>query len=189
MRKINSVLEKIVLLVAFLVLSSFTGPKLMKITVAEGITARVPKDWRPMDDFDFRERYPSVRAPLAAYTNADRLVDFSINVSATQWPDGDAALAHEFFKASLYNFFDRVDIISEGVREINGKKFIYLEFESTVTGSKQNMEYRESIMNYNYLQYLVEPKRTLSFSFHCPRRLRQEWQDTAHEMMDAIKVK
>jgi hypothetical protein len=142
-----------------------------------------------MDELDFRERYPSVRAPIAAYTNEDRLVDFSVNISATQWPDGDVEMAQKFFKSSLYNLFDRVEIIDEGIREIKGKKFIYIEFESTLRGQKHDDGHQETILTYNYLEYLIQPGRTLTFSFHCPRRMRMDWQETARKMMTGIKVK
>ena len=72
-----------------------------------------------MDALDFTQRYPSVRAPLAAYTDEDRLVDFSVNISATQWPDTDLELAQKFFKAGVVNMFDRVEMIKEGIYEVH----------------------------------------------------------------------
>ena len=111
-------------LLAF-ILTSADKPKLVKTKVSDGLTVSIPQGWRPMDGLDFTERYPSVRAPLAAYTNEERLVDFSVNVSATQWPDTDLDLAKEFFRASIMNSFDRVEMIEEGVHEINKKKFIF----------------------------------------------------------------
>src|SRR5689334_6173541 len=108
-----------------LVLMGFDQPKLIKTKVADGITVSIPQGWRPMDGLDFTDRYPSVRAPLAAFTNEERLVDFSVNISATRWPDTNHTLAQQFFKSSIANMFDRVDFISEGVKTIHGKKFIY----------------------------------------------------------------
>ncbi|HEX8040501.1 MAG TPA: hypothetical protein VF490_15185, partial [Chryseosolibacter sp.] len=63
-------------------------PKLVKKKITDDITVLLPQTWRPMDDLDFTERYPSVRAPLAAFTNEERTADFSVNISATRWPDG-----------------------------------------------------------------------------------------------------
>jgi hypothetical protein len=174
------------LVVAFM---SFGQPKLVKTKVAEGITASIPVGWRPMDEMDFRERYRSVRAPLAAYTNDERTIDFSINISATQWPDADIEVARSFFKASLKNMFDRTEFISEGVHEIKGKKFIYFEFESRVNGNPAKQEQRDPILKYTYQQYLVEKDRTLVFSFNCSRRDRQDWQPVAKAIMRSVRVK
>jgi hypothetical protein len=168
---------------------SFDNPKLVKTKVADGITVSIPKGWRPMDGLDFTERYPSVRAPLAAFTNEERMVDFSVNISATQWPDTNVEIARQFFKSSLMNMFDRVEILHEGVNDLHGKKFIYFEFESRVNGNRSEQGQTDPVMRYSYLQYLVEAKRTLVFSFNCPRREREQWQPTANAIMKSIRVK
>jgi hypothetical protein len=141
-----------------------------------------------MDGLDFTERFPSVRAPLAAYTDQSREMAISVNLSATQWDPSDLKIAHDFFKASIYNNFDRIEIIEEGMHEVNGRQFVFFEFESTVKGKKEVLGQQESIMNYSYVQYLVGVDRTLVFSFHCPRRLRTDWQETARKIMGSVKV-
>jgi hypothetical protein len=142
-----------------------------------------------MDGLDFTERYPSVRAPIAAFTNDDRTIDFSVNVSATQWPDANVDIASRFFKSSVMNMFDRVVMIHEGIREIEGKRYIYFEFESRVNGNKAREGYTDAVLRYTYLQYLIEPGRTLVFSFNCPKRQQEEWQSTAEAMMKSVRVK
>jgi hypothetical protein len=163
--------------------------KLVRTKVTPEISVLLPKDFRPMDDLDFGQRYPSVRKPIAAYTNPDRLVDFSVNVSATQWPDANIEMAQKFFKAGLANLFDNIDFFSEGIHEVHGKRLIYFEFESRIKGNPMELSQRDPILNYTYIQYLVEPGRTLVFSFNCPRRIRPDWQETAQKMMTSIKMK
>jgi hypothetical protein len=172
-----------------LIFLGFDQPKLVKTKVADGITASIPQGWHPMDDMDFIQRYPSVRAPIAAFTNEDRLIDFSINISATRWPDADMKLAQQFFKASISNLLDRVEFINEGVHEVNGKKFLYFEFESRVNGNREKEGLTDPILKYTYLQYLIQPGRTLVFSFNCPRRERETWQPIARAIMKSVKVK
>lgn len=175
-------------LMAFMLISA-EKPKLVKMKISEGLTISVPQGWRAMDGLDFTERYPSVRAPLAAYTNEERLVDFSVNVSATQWPDTDLDLAKEFFRASIMNSFDRVEMIDEGVHEISKKKFIFFEFESRVNGIKQREGFGDPIAKYTFIQYLIQPGKALVFSFNCPKRDKAEWQETARLMMKSVKIK
>ncbi|MBT1705747.1 hypothetical protein [Chryseosolibacter indicus] len=167
---------------------AFDKPKLVKTKVATGITVSLPKDWRPMDNMDFTERYPSVRAPLAAYTNQERSVDFSVNISATQWPDANLDVAKQFFKSSVVNMFDRVDMIGEGTKEVKGRKYIYFEFTSRVNGNRAQEGLRDAVLKYSYIQYLIEPRRTLVFSFNCPQRAQEEWRETAKAMMNSIKI-
>jgi hypothetical protein len=171
-----------------LVLVAADKPKLIKVKINDAITISVPREWHAMDALDFTQRYPSVRAPLAAYTNMDRTTDFSVNISATQWPDTDLEIAQKFFKASVLSMFDRVDMIEEGIHEVGNKKFIFFEFDSRVSGTRQE-GFRDPVLRYTYIQYLLEPGRALVFSFNCPRREKEEWQETARKMMSSIKVK
>ena len=172
-----------------LLLLSLDQPKLTKVKVSEDITVSIPRDWKPMDGLDFTERYPSVRAPLAAFTNEDRNVEFSVNISAKRMPDADHDIDSKFFESSLRNMFDRVEIIDKGVRQIGGNSFIFFEFESRINGNKNQLGNADPVLRYAYQQYLIQPQRTLVFSFNCTRRDRQAWEDAAELMMKNVRVK
>ena len=177
------------LFIGILLLFSFNSSRLVRVKIADDISVMLPKEFRPMDDLDLNERYPSVRAPLGAYTDEDRMVAFSVNISATQWSDSDLEIAQKFFKSSLMNMFDRVDMINEGISEVNKKKFVFFEFESRINGKSMALEQQSPVLEYTYIKYLVEPNRTLVFSFSCPRRMRPDWEVTARAIMSSIKVK
>jgi hypothetical protein len=189
MTKIKSGVWFVFMFMILMVLTAADQPKLTKIKVNQDLTVYVPSTFRPMDNMDFTQRYPSVRAPLAAYTSEDRLVDFSVNVSATQWPDDNTEISTQFFKASLMNMFDRVEIIKEGVRVINKKKLIFFEFNSRVNGNKREEGNADPVLRYTYIQYMLHPEKTLVFSFNCPQRMQSDWQEVAREMMAKVKVK
>ena len=172
-----------------MLLVSFAPSKLIKTKVADGITISLPSTLAPMTPDDIAQRYPSVRAPLGAFTNVDRDSDFSVNISATQWPDADIELAAKFFKSGIYNLYDRVDIISEGIQTVNKKKFIFYEFESRVNGNKMKETERQAIFRYAYVQYYIGKDRTLVFTFSCPKDRKPEWQETTRAMMKTIKIK
>lgn len=181
-------MNKILILLMAVAMVSSTN-KLVKTKVNDEITVSLPADFFAMTPEDIAQRLPSVRAPLGAYTNMDRVVDFSVNISATQWPDGDSEIAAKFFKSGLYNLYDKVDMISEGVQEIHKKKYITFEFESRINANKRVEGGSEPLLKYTRIQYLVEPGRTLVFTFSCPRAMRQDWEETSKEMMKSIRVK
>jgi hypothetical protein len=182
-------MQKVLFLILLTIALPVDDPKLVKVKISNDISAMLPKDFIPMGELDFSQRYPSVRKPIGAYTNPDHEVDFSVNISATSWPDTNLEMAQKFFKSGVMNMFDRVEIISEGIHEVNGKKLIYLEFESRIKGDQSAMGNTEPILKYAYLEYLVEPSRTLVFSFNCPARLKSDWQETAGKIMKSIKIK
>jgi hypothetical protein len=182
-------MSRFLIVIVAVIFLSFDQPKLVKTKAADGITVSIPEEWRPMDQLDFTERYPSVRAPIAAYTNEERSIDFSVNISATRWADNDLELAQKFFKSGIQNLFDRVEFINEGIVDRKGKKFIYFEFESRVNGNREKEGQREPILKYSYIQYYIKGGKTLVFSFNCPRRERQNWEPVAKLMMESVKLK
>lgn len=175
-------------LFAFLSLA-FASDKFIKTKINDDITVSLPSSMVKMTDDDIVVRSTMVRAPLAAYTNADRDVDFTANISATQWPDANLDVASKFFKANLYNLYDKIDMINSGTYEVNKKKFLYYEFESRVNGNKLKEAERLPIYRYIYVQYNIEKSRTLVFTFSCPRDKREDWQPVAHKIMKSVKLK
>lgn len=166
------------------------GPgQLIKTKIAEGITVMLPSELKPMDQADVAQRYPSVRAPLGAFTDAERSVDFSINISATQWPDENLQVAQQFFKAGIYNLYDRIELISEGIQEVHSKKFIYFEFISRINATKMISGVQPAIFRYTFIQYRIEPGRALVFSFNCPQDQVPVWQPKARALMKSVKMK
>ncbi len=178
------------LLSLFLIsLFAFAPIKMIKTKVGEGITVSLPTTLAPMTEEDIVQRYPSVRAPLGAFTNSTRDTDFSVNISATQWVQSDLEIASQFFRSGIYNLYDKVDIISSGIQTINKKKFIFYEFESRVNGNKMKEAERQPILRYSYVEYYIEKGRTLVFAFNCPKDHREQWQKDAHAIMKSVKLK
>jgi hypothetical protein len=116
-------------------------------------------------------------------------VDFSVNISATNWPDANVALAQKFFKAGLSNLYDRLDLNDEGIVVLHKKQFIFFEFDSRINGDRRKEGYQDPILKYTYIMYLVERGRTLVFTFSCPKDLKQDWQATAKAMMHSVHVR
>lgn len=180
---------KILSLIILLTVTSPLQEKIVKVKIGESITMELPDNLYEMSADDMARRYPSVRQPIGAYTNDSRLADFNVNISATKWRAEDVDIAKGFFKASFYNLFDRVEMINEEVKEIDGKKFIIFEFDSRLNGDPSSLEAKNPILRYNYMQYLLINGKTLVFGFNCHPRLKDEWKSIAEEMMSTIKVK
>ena len=161
---------------------------MVRRSLTPAISLRLPESFAPMTPEDITLRYPSVRQPLGAFTDADRMADFSVNVSATQWPDGDVEFARGFFKASIYNMFDKVNMLQEGIRVQHKKKYIFFEFDSRMR-TDRNSGTSDALGRYTYIMYLVEPKRTLVISFNCLDDVRERWRPLAGQIMQSVRVK
>lgn len=180
---------KILFLSLFISLSGLAQVKLNKTKVGEHITVSLPEAFFPMSNSDLAQRYPSVRQPIGAFTNMERLVDFSIKQSATQWRESDIEMAKGFFKASLVNLYDRTKMLDEGIKEVNGHQFIYFELETRIEGDRYSLDKKDPVRSYIYVQYLIINGKTLVFAFNCPIQMKDEWQPIVKEIMFSIKVK
>lgn len=177
-----------------LLFSVFFGPvvethKLVKTKISSEITVSIPSELMAMTPDDIALRHPSVRKPIAAYSDIDRMIDFSIKTSATQWPDANIEMSRKFFKAGIYNLYHRVEMINEGIQEIHKKNYIYFEFDSRLNGDQRSLGDQDSILKYNYVLYLVEKNRTLVITFSCPDHLKEDWQETAMAVMMSLRIK
>lgn len=180
---------RILYLFGLLILTAGAPGKLVKTKVGDGISVSLPAELMAMTPDDIAQRFPSVRAPLGAWSNEDRVVDFSVNISATKWPDADVPLAQKFFKAGLSNLYDRLDMSDEGIVVLHKKRFIFFEFDSRINGDRRKEGYQDPILKYTYIMYLVERGRTLVFTFSCPKDLKQDWQATAKAIMHSVHVR
>lgn len=163
--------------------------KWSKVKVNEDITFELPRDFQAMTPEDIAQRYPSVRQPIGAYTNADRVIDVSVKVSATQWAENDIELASSFFKSSIMNLYDRVNLSRESIEEIDGRRYAVFEFDSRIEGEQYALETRESVRKYNYVQYLIHGGKTLVFSVQCPSAMKESCQPLARRIMESVRVK
>ena len=176
-----------------MVLLLVAGPYLQegkwtKTKIGENITLKLPPDFYEMTPSDQAQRYPSVRQPLGAWTNDQRLVDLSVKISATQWRYSDTPMAREFFKASLLNLYDQVEFQQDQIEEINGKNFIVFEFNSRIEGDP-SLENSRAIRKYNYVMYLIQGGQTYVFTLQAPQRYQAEWQEVANTFMHSVKVR
>lgn len=179
---------KIMSLISLMIV--FVGDvKLVKTKIGDHITVNLPKHFLEATASDLARRYPSVRKPLGAYTDQDRLTDFSVNVSATQWGAGDIAIAKAFFKASVMELYDRTDFIKEEVQTINGRDYIVFEFNSVVNGDHDSLERQGAVRKYSYMQYLLINGKTIVFSFNTSAHLKAQWEEIVPAIMQSVTVK
>ena len=179
-------MKKLILLLIIFPLLSFQDVKYVKVKFTEEISGKLPASFIPMTTGDILRRLPSARAPLAAYTDEARVIDFSINVAAARWMEKDLVIAKDFYKSSIYNLYDELNLLKEEMVEIDGRQFAVFEFESLVKGDGVS---KKSIRKYSYIQYTIDEGRTLVFGFNAPIQLKDKWQSRAAEIMNSVKIK
>lgn len=172
-----------------LVINNFSGDNLIKINVTDEISMKVPADFRAMTDDEIVAKYFSTRRPVALFTNQGLTIDLGVNQSTTSWKAEDVEIMMSFQKSNIYNLFDEVVMINEGVKEVNGRKVAYFEFESKVNSDSNSFTQKSSIHKYTYIQYMIIGSISWVFNFSSPVQYKHEWQATVSEIMDSIEVK
>ncbi len=160
--------------------------ELAKIEVDKEITLMIPADFIPMNAQDIRNKIISYRAPKAGYTSFDRRVDMVVNVNPTPWRDQDIQLLKDFYQNNIRNLFDEVNFIQEEVKEINGRSYAVFEFISTVKGDPDSFKNRAPVHDYTWVQYTIKDQQAYVFTFHCAAGLKDQWQETAQQIMASI---
>lgn len=179
-------MRKLLLFVVFLGLFGFSTDKLVKAKLNDKVTVYIPENFTPMTKEDMELRYESYRLPLALYTDPNRLADFGVNRSYSRWQPEDLEMMGQFYEVSILELYDKVDFIDKGMKEVNGHKFVFFEFESIVFPDN---DFQDSARKYTYLMYGLSEGTTYLFNFTCSQNLQEEWQSTARTMMNQVRLK
>lgn len=178
-----------IILFTFLSFLTLDQDKFVKTKIAKGISVELPEDMHEMSDVEIASKYISYRDALGFFTDEDRMADFIINNSVTPWGANDVEMLKEVYKSSIYNLYSSVEMIEEDIKDLHGRKYITYEFISSVSGEENSMVKKSDIVAYNYVSYTVVKNKVFVFTFTCPKRLQTKWQNTAHRMMESIKIK
>lgn len=177
----------LLLLSAFLVLVSFSAPKLKRMTIAKKMTVLVPDEFNVMPDEGIASKYPAARKPLAVYTSPNGQVDFSVSEKQSTFSDKDLPLLKDIYKASLLNTYSQLQFIRQEIKPINKQNMIVFEFVSTVKDDNPNSN-KPSIKKYSIAQYHVKKGKVTIFTFNAPASMKDTWQVTANKMMNSVKM-
>lgn len=165
----------------------FSQEKMVKHQINNDISYQVPETFTLMSSGDRIQKFVSSREPLAMHSSMDREINFGVNWNPMQWIAGDEEIIHGFYKKSIQSMFDEVEFVQDGIKEINGKKFVVFEFISSL--KSENAFSSKSSRNYTYIQYTSYNNQVLLFNFGCKARLMNQWKPVANEIMNSIKVK
>ncbi|UXX79681.1 hypothetical protein N7E81_00965 [Reichenbachiella carrageenanivorans] len=157
-----------------------------KVNVTEEINMMIPSDFRLMTDDEMASRYFTTKKPVAIYTDQTVMVDLGINQSATEWIVDDLEIMVSFQKSNIYNFYDDIEMIDQGIKEVDGKKAAYFEFISTVKPEGKSFRSQSPVKKYTYIQYMIVGEHSWVFNFSSPVQLQSIWQPQVINIMNSV---
>lgn len=184
----------------FLPLLLFVGaakpPKMQTVSLVDGVTCLLPKDFVPMGEDDIAEKYPSTKKPVAMYTNIDRTVDFGLNISKSRWSGVDIAILHDVYKATILESFTKVEFLQDTVKQINGRPFACFEFRGEFDGTTSYHYYMFSVLAQTKVEATEESTdlvpgnayHVLIFDIAAPINLEANTRLWANATMESIRI-
>jgi hypothetical protein len=157
-----------------------------KTKLAEGVSASVPKGFRPMTDGEMKQKFPNFHKPVVMMTSEDEVANFGYNISFNQW-GRNLKLLKEFMKSNNSYYFKDIQYLQDTISALDGRNFIILEFVS-YTQNKETDRELAPIRTYSYMMYTVEDNRILVFNYTCPARYMDKWKQAAPKIMSSIHI-
>lgn len=154
-----------------------------KVTIVDGITAKMPKDFYKMEDREILDRIMVYKMPLAMFSSGDRLAEFGLSISDNYWAGNDVELLGEFQNAAIHNLFDRLQVLDQGVREVHKHQMYFFEI---LAGTSAGSAYEKK---YSLIHYVIVQNRILVFNFSCFQFEREKYKDIAWEILSSLKIK
>lgn len=198
-------MKKSILLVATVVaLCSFVMTiKLVKVKAGK-IQMQVPETFEALDEQARINEYAGKNTPIAVYRSPrdkSALTIYQVSDSSMiqqaqeQRKRGynmsfqkDLKMEAAFKKSSIMSKFQEVTFIDEGIKTINGKEVIVFEFEGIMEGKDKRGGSTLSQV-YNYMVHGYDKHHSVSVGFICDKRVKDEYTETVHKMMNSIKIK
>lgn len=179
--------------IAFLAIILIAGAaladtKLKKHQITKEVSVMLPRDFMPMPDDGIARKYPAANKPIAVYSSPNGQVDFSMAQKRSQFGQQDLNMLRDVYKASLMERFTKVDFIRDEVTSINGRDYIVFEFVS-VMADERNATHLSPVHKYSIMHYTIQGNQLMIFSMHAPFTLKNQWQNTAREIMGSVRVK
>lgn len=197
------------LLATCLFLAGFTPPRLKTVKISQDVSIAMPSDFKVMPDEVIAAKYPAPRKPLGAFHSPNGQVDLIVSERPSTFSSADLNMLQQFYRSTITSKYSEVNFIRQEVKEFKGQQYLIFEFTSLLRDENQRTGSRLApIRKYTLLQYTLvhnakQPEagkplrdkdkatsqdKLLVFTFNAPIDLREAWQETAHKIMQSIKL-
>ena len=137
----------------------------------------LPQDFALMDAGTIAKKYPTAgHRPTEVYTNPGGTINVALNHTGNPAKESDLEGVRQVMDAQ----FNRpsIDFMGSEIRELNGKKFVILEFVSQAVDTRI----------YNLMAIGSLDGRLVMITFNCTDNFRKNWQPVARKIISSIDV-
>ncbi len=161
---------------------SFAQPQLITQEIGDEISMLVPAELTRANPAMQRSTSPA----LAMFITTDGQTDLAVNYAQLRWGEADPKLLSQFYKANILNLYDQVNMLDEGIKEINGRAYIYFEFSGDIVDEPNAFAAERKSSDYTYIMYTIQDNGVLIFRFTSPASRMNYWRRPVAEVMQSI---
>jgi hypothetical protein len=169
---------KVLILLLFPIFS-FGQTKLDTVSFLSGkVKILAPEELKPMSDQMWTLKYQQRTRPVLVLSDEDGEVNLIADM--TQQPASESQLASfkDFQIQQLKSRRPDLELLSDGVKTINGKKAGYFKFVTQAIDQKV----------FNYYFFTLVNGKILLFTFNCIEKLQKKWESTADQIVASLKT-
>lgn len=177
MKKIGTI--GMTLLLVFLTMSFASKIVLeVKSLLNDRIELKIPSDFEIMSEEMMKIKYPSENRPNLVYTNESGGINVALSLTENDASEEQIPAFLDAFVNAFQNIYPSADWKDNGVKTINGKEVGYIEFVTPALDTEI----------YNLIFFTDLDGKLLMATFNCTKKSIEEWESSAHEIMNSLKI-
>lgn len=157
----------------------FSQAKLDTVSFLSGkVKILAPDELKPMSDQMWTLKYQKHTRPVLVLSDEDGEVNLIADM--TQQPASESQLS-SFKDLRIQQLKSRrpdLELLSDGVKTINGKIVGYFKFVTQAVDQKV----------FNYYFFTILNGKILLFTFNCIEKLQKKWESTADQIVASLKT-
>jgi hypothetical protein len=160
---------------------SFAQTKLeQKISILDQrVELLVPKELVKITPEIWKIKYGNMQQPILSLSDKDVDVNLIGQFTNQKWDENNLAEYKDFRINNLKKTRTDVEILENGVKDINGKKVGFFKF----------MSQARDVKIFNYYFFTIVDEKIFLFNFNCSEASRNTWEKTADEIVASLKTK
>jgi len=150
-----------------------------KSLLNDKVELKIPKEFDIMSEELMKLKYPSERRPTLVYSNETGGINVALNLTENKANQDLIEPYVENFVNTFKNMYPSAEWKGSGTKDINGQKIGFLKLITPAIDTKI----------YNVMFFTDLNGQLLLCTFNCTENNIKEWETTADEIMNSLKIK
>ncbi len=164
----------------FLPIFSFGQSKLDAVSILNGkVKILAPKDLSSMTEEMWTAKYQKRTRPLIVLSDGDGEVNLIADMTQQPASENQIASFKDYQIQQLKSKRLDLNLLSDGVKTVNGKKVGYFKFVTQAVDQKV----------FNYYFFTILDGKILLFTFNCVEKLQKKWESTIDNIVASLLIK